>query len=354
MNIAQWFHAHRRSLLFLITILALAGLMSVFNLPVALFPNVSFPRVRVSIDAGNRPAHQMAIAVTRPLAEAIRSVRGVREVRSTTSRGSAELNVDFDWGANMSRAYLEVNAAASQVLPDLPPGTRISAVRMDPTVNEPVIAYSLRSNRLTQTQLYDLARYQLLPLLSGVKGVAKVGIQGRGIEELHVDVDPAKLRAQNLTMADVTRAVAAAATITALGRLADHYKLFLLLANNQPASVKALRNVVVRAGSGGVSTASNGTGSAGASGAASGNAAAQNASSGAAGTGGMVRVGDIATVTQSIQPEWVRTGANGRPAILLRVSAALGQLHRDGGCRQGQARQLRAAAPERREDGDLV
>src|SRR5699024_3633950 len=121
------------------------------------------------------------------------------------------------------------NAAMSQVLPDMPPGTRIDAVRMDPTVDEPVIAYSLRSNTLTPTQLYDLAQYQLRPLLSGAKGVARVDVHGRGIEEFHVNVDPAKLRAQHLTMADVVHAVSGAADINGLGRLADHYKLFLLL-----------------------------------------------------------------------------------------------------------------------------
>lgn len=284
MNLAAWFQAHRRSLLFLTLILALGGLASVFNLPVALFPNVSFPRVRVDIDAGDRPASQMVVAVTTPVEEAIRAVRGVRDVRSTTSRGSAEINVDFDWGADMSRAILNVNAAASQVLPDLPPGTRIHAVRMDPTVVDPVIAYSLTSKTLTQTQLYDLAQYQLRPLLSGVPGVALVDVQGRGAGELHVDIDPAKLRAQDLTLQDVVGAISNAADIAALGRLADHYKLFLLLANNQPTSAAALRDVVVRAGPAGV-----------------------------------VRVGDVATVRPGIKPEWVRTVADGEPAILLQV-----------------------------------
>ncbi|HET7563273.1 MAG TPA: efflux RND transporter permease subunit [Rhodanobacteraceae bacterium] len=284
MNAAAWFQTHRRSLLFLALILALGGLMSVFSLPVALFPNVSFPRVRVSIDAGDRPADQMAVAVTLPAAEAIRQVRGVRDVHSTTSRGSADINVDFDWGADMGRAYLDVNAAMSRILPELPAGTRIQAVRMDPTVSEPVLAYSLRSKTLTQTQLYDLAKYQLVPLLSGVEGVAKVDVQGRGIGELHIDIDPAKLRAQNLTISDVTRAVSNAANITGLGRLADHYKLFLILANNQPGSVQALRDVVVRAR-----------------------------------PAGAVRVGDVATVTRSIKPEWVRTVADGQPAILVQV-----------------------------------
>ncbi|HLI19234.1 MAG TPA: efflux RND transporter permease subunit [Rhodanobacteraceae bacterium] len=284
MNIVAWFQAHRRSLLFLILILALGGLVSVFNLPVSLFPDVSFPRVRVDIDAGDRPATQMVVAVTTPVEEAIRQVRGVRDVRSTTSRGSAEINVDFDWGADMSRAFLDVNAAMSQVLPELPAGTRIHAVRMDPTVDEPVIAYSLRSKTLTATQLYDLAQYQLRPLLSGVQGVALVDVQGRGTGELHIDIDPARLRAQDLTVQDVVTAVSNAADISALGRLADHYKLFLLLANNQPGNIQALRDVVVRAGPSGV-----------------------------------VRVGDIATVQQGVEPQWVRTVADGQPAILMQI-----------------------------------
>ncbi|HXE66733.1 MAG TPA: efflux RND transporter permease subunit [Rhodanobacteraceae bacterium] len=284
MNIATWFQAHRRSLLFLVLILALGGLASVFSLPVALFPDVSFPRVRVDIDAGDRPATQMVVAVTTPVEEAIRRVRGVRDVRSTTSRGSAEIDVDFDWGADMARAFLEVNAAMSQVLPDLPAGTRIHSLRMDPTADEPVVAYSLRSDSLDPNQLYDLAQYQLRPLLSGVAGVARVDVQGGGIGELQIDVDPAKLRAQDLTLADVSRAVSQAADIEALGRLADHYKLFLLLANNQPDSAQKLRDVVVRAG-----------------------------------PGGAVRVGDVATVAHGVQPQWIRTVADGRPAVLIQV-----------------------------------
>ena len=283
MNVATWFQAHRRSLLFLVLVLASGGLASVFNLPVALFPDVSFPRVRVDIDAGDRPATQMVVAVTTPVEEAIRHVRGVRDVRSTTSRGSAEINVTFDWGADMGRAFLDVNAAMSQVLPDLPADTRISARRMDPTTF-PVLAYSLRSTILTPTQLYDLAQYQLRPLLSGVQGVSQVGVQGGAIGELHVDVDLRKLRAQDLSVADVVRAVSSAADISALGRLSDHYKLFLLLSNNQPGSAQALRDVVVRAGPGGV-----------------------------------VRVGDVAAVTQGTRPQWIRVMADGKPAVLLQV-----------------------------------
>ena len=93
MNIIAWAHRHSRSILFLLTVLAIAGAASSFSLPVGLFPQVSFPRIRVSLDAGDRPAERMAIEVTTPVEEAVRAIPGVRRVRSTTSRGSAEISI---------------------------------------------------------------------------------------------------------------------------------------------------------------------------------------------------------------------------------------------------------------------
>src|SRR5690348_4054454 len=283
MTATQWMHSHRRSLLFLCAILAVGGIMAARNLPLSLFPDVSFPRVRVTLDAGDRPADQMVVAVTTPVEEAIRRVRGVRDVRSATSRGSAEINVTFDWDEDMSRAFLDVNAAVGEVLPDLPSGTRLSTERLDPTVF-PILAYSLRSKTLSPTQLYDLAQYELRPLISGVEGVARVNVQGGAIGEYHIDVDASKLRAQGLSMDDVVRAVGRAADISALGRLADHYKLFLMLADNQPTSIAALRDVVLRADARGV-----------------------------------VKVGDVAQVQLGEQPQWVRVNADGQPAVLMQV-----------------------------------
>src|SRR5579859_4784315 len=151
----------------------LSGIGSSIFMPVALFPNVQFPRVMVSLDAGDRPADQMAIAVTTPVETALRRVPGVRDVRSTTSRGSADVSITFDWGTDMSRAVGDINAAASQVLPQLPAGTQLITRRMDPS-SFPMLAYSLRSHTLSPVALYDLAQYQLRPLLSGIAGVARV------------------------------------------------------------------------------------------------------------------------------------------------------------------------------------
>jgi multidrug efflux pump subunit AcrB len=177
MNFTDWLQAHRRSILFLLLTLAVAGVIAAFRLPVSLFPTVDFPRVVVSLDAGDRPADLMALQVTTPVEEAVRSVPGVRDVRSTTSRGSADISINFDWGADMASATLQINAAVSRVLPQLPQGTSFTTRRMDPTVF-PIIAYSLTSPTVPLTELHDLAQYQIRPLLSSVQGVARVQVIG--------------------------------------------------------------------------------------------------------------------------------------------------------------------------------
>lgn len=124
-RIALWLRAHRRSLLFAFALLALAGICTGMRLPISLFPDVSFPRVVVSLDAGDRPAEQMATLVTLPVEQAVRRVPGLVDMQSTSSRGSAELSINFDWGTDMAQATLQVNAAIAQVLPGLPAATRV-------------------------------------------------------------------------------------------------------------------------------------------------------------------------------------------------------------------------------------
>ena len=219
MKFAEWMQLHRRSILFFLLLVALAGAYSAFRLPVTLFPNVDFPRVVVTLDSGDRTAEQMALEVTIPVEEAVRRVPGVTGVRSTTSRGSAEISVSFPWGEDMTSAALEVNAAIAQI--SLPAGTNLLTRRMDPTVF-PIIAYSLTSDTESLTALRDLAQYQIAPLLSSIEGVARIRPVGGAIEEYRVSVDPDRLQAYGMTLADVAKALGSANQISAVGRIEDH------------------------------------------------------------------------------------------------------------------------------------
>lgn len=283
MNLAAWLQRHRRSLLFLFAMLALGGLVAAFHLPVTLFPQTDFPRVAVSLDAGDRPAEQMVFQVSMPVEEAIRRVPGVHDLRSTTSRGNADVSVNFDWGTDMTAAALQVNAAISQIQATLPAGTQATVRRMDPTVF-PILAYSLTSDRVGLAALRDLAQLQLRPLLSGIDGVARVEVVGGAVAEYQVVIDPARIQALGLGPEDISRALATNNVIAAVGRLEDHYKLYLAMADARLRGIEDIRDTVVKI-----------TGSS------------------------IVRVRDLADVQLAEKPQWIRVTADGHDAVLLQI-----------------------------------
>ncbi len=283
MKFVGWVQLHRRSVLFLLALLALGGAFASFTLPVALFPSVQFPRVVISLDAGDRPAERMTAEVTMPVEEAVRSVPGLRNIRSVSSRGASDISVDFDWGQDMVAATLQVESAINQVLPSLPPGTTFDVRRMDPTVF-PTIAYTLTSSKLTLVELRDIAYYELRPLVSTVAGVAKVAVLGGAEAEYRVTINPARLEAHGLTLDDVARTLSAANTIRAVGRLEDHYKLYLAMVDNRVTTLDQLANTVLQTGA-----------------------------------AGLVRVADVATVALETVPEHVRVTGDGRDAVIFQV-----------------------------------
>ena len=283
MNLMGWVHTHRFSLLFLIAALIVGGLAATSKLPVALFPYVTFPRVVVNIDAGDRPAERMMIEVTFPIEQSVRAVAGVRNVRSTTSRGSAEISINFDWGEDMVGAMLQVESAINQVMPSLPQGTTFNARRMDPTVF-PVLAYSLTSDIHSLVELRDLAVYQLRPLLSTISGVAKIEVLGGAQREYEVNINPARLDSYGLSISDVAKVLSAANVIEAVGRMEDHYKLYLAMSDTRLRGIDQVRDTIIRSS-----------------------------------PGGLVRLDNIATISEGTSPQWIRVTADGRDAVIFQV-----------------------------------
>ena len=283
MSLSRWLDEHRRSLLFAFVLLALGGIASLWSLPLGLFPRTTFPRVVVSVDAGDRPADRMVVEVTRPLEEEIRSVLGVRDVRSNSSRGSCDISVNFDWGTDMISRTLMVQAAIARVLPSLPSGTSYRVRRMDPTVF-PVLGLSMRSKSRSLVELKDRARYDLGPRLSATRGVATIAVLGGRSQELQVLVDPIKLNATGATLEDVVRSVSAANVVEAIGRLEQNEKLYLLLSDTQLTDLNALGKVIVQKSESGV-----------------------------------VELEDVATIRDAMAPEWTRVVADGSDAVVLNV-----------------------------------
>ena len=106
-----WFSRYAKSLVFLVIVLAVAGAYLAFTIPISVFPQTDFPRVLIGVDNGVMPIDQMMVTITRPIEESVNSVPGLKQVRSITSRGSAEIDLFFDWHKDMVTTLQLVNAA---------------------------------------------------------------------------------------------------------------------------------------------------------------------------------------------------------------------------------------------------
>ena len=241
----------RKAIIFLIIVIVFGGIFATFKTPVALFPNVEFPRIRVAVDSGDIPANTMVVEVTKKVEQTLRAVPDVVHIRSTTSRGSAEFILDFGWGQNMNVNLLNVESALNGILPTLPKGTTFHAIRMYPTVY-PAIAYSLTSDNHSLVELRDIALYEIKPLLLNIKGVANVQVQGGEKEEYHVLVNPMKLYTYNLTMSDVIKSLSNSNVISAVGRLEDYYKLYLVVSKSQLHNMQSIEDTVLKTSSNGI------------------------------------------------------------------------------------------------------
>ncbi|MEO8373955.1 MAG: efflux RND transporter permease subunit [Sphingomonas bacterium] len=277
---------HARALWLAALLLTLGGVVAATKLPVSLFPFISYPRVVVAIDAGDRDASQMAAGITRPIEVALRSVPGVTRIRSTTSRGSAEVALNFAWGHDMVAATLATQAALAAEIPDLPAGTKFEVRQSDPTLF-PVLGIALTSTSLDQQALRQIAELKVRPALTAVKGVAVVDILGGSPREFAVDVDPARAQALGISLPDVAAALGKANDVRGVGKIEDRHRLYLVLAESPTVSIADLGTTPVKAGT-----------SAGA---------------------GLVTLDQIATIHPSAEPSWTRVTSNGRDAVLINI-----------------------------------
>ena len=282
---SYWVTRHSRSVIFLILTLALLGGYLAFTIPVSVFPSTNFPRILIAVDNGVMPIDQMMVTITRPIEEAVNSVPGLEEVRSTTSRGSAEVNLFFNWNVDMFTTLQYVNAAIARVQPELPPTASIVPNRMT-FASFPIIGYSLTSDSVSQTQLWELATYDIKPRLNRLNGVSTVLVQGGQEPEFHIEPDPARLLAASVTVTDILDAIKRTNLIDSPGLFERNHQLILGLISGQVRTPAEIAAVVVKSTPAGVP----------------------------------VRIGDLAQVVPGVRPVYRIITANGKPAVLLNVN----------------------------------
>ncbi len=235
---------HRKAILFLTAALCVAGAYAAYRMPSSVFPTTDFPRVVILIDNGVMPADEMMAVITRPVEEAMKNIPGTVNIRSTTGRGSAAVNVFFDWSTDMPRAELYVLGRLAQIRSTLPPEAQFAVHRLT-FAAFPIIGISLTSNKRDITELWERARYDLSPRFLRIEGVAQVKLVGGREPEYHVVVDPVKLEAHHLTLPDVVTALRKTNRYTSAGMHEENRQLYLVVADNRLHSPEEIGDVVV-------------------------------------------------------------------------------------------------------------
>ncbi len=270
--------SQRRFVYLMVVLLCVAGIWSALRLPSAIYPELQFPRIAIIAEGSSLGARQVVFAITQPLEEAVGVVPGVTRVQSRSIRGASELSVTFSPSTDMAYALQQTQARVNQVRNELPPGLDVQVERLSPAVF-PIVSYNLEGG--SPSTLYDIARYQIRPVLSRVPGVGRVDVQASDVREIEVIADPVRLAEQGLSYDDIANAIRASTTVSAVGRVAQDYKQFLVVTAQEATTVDDIANVVVGRG---------------------------------------LRVRDVATVELGTEDHVRIVAGDGRPAALLNIT----------------------------------
>ena len=273
---------HRAAVYLAVALLTLGGVWALFTLPAGIYPEVTYPRIVVLARGGTFEAEQMTVAVTRPLEEALSGILGLHRVRTLTVRGSAELSLDFRPTADMQFALSQVQGRLAAARGSLPDGLDVSAERLTPSVF-PMLQYELTG--ADPLVLRDLAEFTVRPRLAGLPDVGEVAVEGGRVREIAVQLDPARLSANGVSVDQVAQAINATDVAEAAGRTDRDYRQYAIIVSGLTNTPDAVGRVVVR-------------------------------QSGAR----PVRVADLGSVGYGAQDLFQIVAGNGRPAALVNIS----------------------------------
>ena len=232
----------RRFIYLAIALLSAAGIWAATRLPSAIYPELAFPRITIVVEGSALGARQVVFAIARPIEEAVSIVPGVTRVQSRSIRGSSAINITFAPDVDMALALQQTQARVNQMRAGLPAGVDVEVERLSPALF-PVLSYNLEGG--SATELYDIGVYNVKPLISRVPGVGRVDVQGSDVREIEVVADPARLAAQAMTYDDLAAAIKQSTSVSAVGRVPQNYRQYLIVTAQEAKSADDIANIVV-------------------------------------------------------------------------------------------------------------
>ena len=279
----HFYSAHKVSISFLLGVILLAGFFSYSKMETSLFPEITFPKIKIIADNGQEPVEKMMITVTKPLEQAIKQVHSLHMIQSTTSRGSCEISAYFDWDADINLCQQMMESRIAEIRNQLPPDMDLSVEKMNPSLLA-VMGYTMETKNKTPIEQRLIANNIIKPFLSQVDGVATVRVLGGKVKEYWVELNPSKMTSFAITPNDLKNALDQTGFILSNGYSYDNRRLYLNLTDAGIYSKDDLEEVVVK---------NDGKRS--------------------------ILLSDVATVEVKEQVEYMKINANGSPAVLINV-----------------------------------
>jgi len=279
----DFFVSHKNPVLVVLFIILAAGIYSYSNMQSSLFPEVTFPKIKIIADNGLQPIGKMMVTVTKPLENAIKRVPNLKVVRSITSRGNCEISAFMEWNADIDLSKEQIESSINQIKNDLPVGTNLSVEKMNPSIL-PVIGYVINGKGHSNIELNQIANYTIKPFLSQAKGVAVVGVIGGKTKEYHIELQPQKMAALGVTPAKIATALGQTNFISSNGYLTDYKRLYLTVTDANVQNLEELENLVI---------SNDGK--------------------------RVLQLKDVGTIKIAEQTQYIRINANGKSAILMAV-----------------------------------
>ena len=238
------FIVHRKPISLVLALIIIGGLFAYSKLQTSLFPEITFPKIKIIADEGLQPVNKMMVTVTKPLENAIKQVPDLQVVRSTTSRGSCEISAYMNWNADIDLSLQKIQSSIDQIKNDLPADVNISVEKMNPSIL-PVSGYTLESHSRSPIELRQLATYTVKPFLSQVDGVSEIRVIGGKAKEYWLTLNKQKMSSLGLTPDIISTTLSTTNFVKSEGYLSDYKMLYLTVTDATINAKDQLENLVI-------------------------------------------------------------------------------------------------------------
>ena len=279
----QYFHNYKHPISVILAIVLVFGVFFYSKIQISLFPEITFPKIKVIADYGEQPVDKMMVSVTRPLENAIKQVQDLSIIKSATSRGTCEISAFLNWNADINVNMQMLESRINQIKNDLPPNVTIQVEKMNPAIL-PVMGYTLESNTKTPVELNLIANYVVKPYLSQIPGISSIGVIGGKTKEFWIELNTQKMSSFGVTPDMINTCLAATNFINSNGLLADYKRMYLTITDAGLYNISDIENVVIK-----------NTGKR------------------------IISLKDVASIDIRERVEYTRINANGRQALLIAV-----------------------------------